>query len=595
MPDGKYILEVSVSPVAEGVAQKKSYNITVDRIAPEVELSSYNETSKEFNLKLKEDLSGIREVKAYFTENKEKKYLEVKEANGEYVINTSTAGNAKELKDIYLYVQDWAGNVYDYPLSDSLRGNGRTQVIVRTKLNGEGTLPNYEVKVYDEAGAETSPYKLTIGKRYRLVTKVLDVDYELEGKEEEYFIPTEENSTVIIEKVFRKIKYFTVRTYVKTEDNGENYTGPIRIKLTNLKTKEEFILNKDTESSLLDNIYVTTVKRGEYKIEAENVTAGWKANFRDKYTPVTTITVDDKKGYIGGGVSVNLDFVKEKKPQPELRKVYLNLAYDDEYKEYAAKSVTFVFKDSERKEYEHIYGGPKDTLIQLPDGKNTVAIKNLPDWKLDVKSLINGVVTVEKKGFWSNITVAFSLKKASGSGGTNPSEPLKPSKPVGKGSIWFRLGALNEYKDYNSEKPIIFILTNKKTKEKITHKFASVADYKVEFPYGEYVISANVEGYNLEIAVVKDNTVVLNEKSTGNREDVIFVFKKNGGVLDTKKYDIYLTPDAENEYKDFVVAPVDFVFTDESGKTYNFKYSGKNGDKAILPKGKYKVSLASLK
>ena len=122
-PDGKYVLEVSVRPLIDGAdLQTKSYNFTVDRVKPEVELSSYDKNKGEFKLsKIKEELAGVKEVLAYVEENGKEKYLDVKKDKEEYIIDTSKAGEGKELKDIYLYIVDWAGNAYDAPLSDSIK------------------------------------------------------------------------------------------------------------------------------------------------------------------------------------------------------------------------------------------------------------------------------------------------------------------------------------------------------------------------------------------------------------------------------------------------------------------------------------------
>jgi len=129
-PDGKYVLEVSVRPLIDGAKeQTKSYNFVVDRVKPEVELSSYDKEKGEFKLsKIKEELAGVKTVLAYVVEDEKEKYLEVKEDSGEYVINTLDAGEGKELKDIYLYIEDWAGNAYDAPLSESIKEKPQPEI-----------------------------------------------------------------------------------------------------------------------------------------------------------------------------------------------------------------------------------------------------------------------------------------------------------------------------------------------------------------------------------------------------------------------------------------------------------------------------------
>lgn len=138
-PDGKYVLEVSVYPLIDGAKeQTKSYNFIVDRVKPEVELSSYDKEKGEFKLsKIKEELAGVKTVLAYIVEDEKEKYLDVKEDNGEYVINTFDAGEGKELKDIYLYIEDWAGNAYDAPLSESIKEKPQPE----TPDNNETVVP----------------------------------------------------------------------------------------------------------------------------------------------------------------------------------------------------------------------------------------------------------------------------------------------------------------------------------------------------------------------------------------------------------------------------------------------------------------------
>ena len=142
-PDGKYVIEVSYYPLVSGASiQTKTFNFIVDRVKPEVELSSYDAEKTEFKVsKIKEELSGIRDVSAYIMEDGKVKYLEVKEDNGVYVINTSEAGEGKELKDINLYIEDWAGNVYDAPLSESIKEEKKPEITPTTPVVPSPSVP----------------------------------------------------------------------------------------------------------------------------------------------------------------------------------------------------------------------------------------------------------------------------------------------------------------------------------------------------------------------------------------------------------------------------------------------------------------------
>jgi len=140
-PDGKYVLEVSYYPLVSGASiQTKTFNFIVDRVKPEVELSSYDADKSEFKVsKIKEELSGLRDVSAYTLVDEKVKWLDVKEDNGVYVINTADTG--KELKDIYLYIEDWAGNSYEAPLSDSIKEEKKPEVSPVTPVVPSPSVP----------------------------------------------------------------------------------------------------------------------------------------------------------------------------------------------------------------------------------------------------------------------------------------------------------------------------------------------------------------------------------------------------------------------------------------------------------------------
>ena len=130
VPDGKYVLEVSVLPLVDGAReQTKTYNFVVDRVKPEVELSSFDAGRGEFKIsKIKEELSGVRAISAYVMENGREKYLDVIENNGEFLINTNQGGVVRDIKATYIYIEDWAGNSYDKLLSESIKGEKKEKV-----------------------------------------------------------------------------------------------------------------------------------------------------------------------------------------------------------------------------------------------------------------------------------------------------------------------------------------------------------------------------------------------------------------------------------------------------------------------------------
>lgn len=66
---------------------------------------------------------------------------------------------------------------------------------------------------------------------------------------------------------------------------------------------------------------------------------------------------------------------------------------------------------------------------------------------------------------------------------------------------------------------------NKATNEQIEHNYHAKA-FDVELSYGEYVVSAKVEGYDFKLAVVNNNTVTLNDYSPSGIENAIFIFTK---------------------------------------------------------------------
>ena len=140
-PDGNYVLEVSYAPLVSGASvQTKTYGFVVDRVKPEVELSSYDAKKGEFKVsKIKEELSGVKDVIAYTIENENAKLIDVKEENGEYVISTADTG--KELKDINLYIEDWAGNVYDAPLSESIKEEKKPEITPTTPVVPSPSVP----------------------------------------------------------------------------------------------------------------------------------------------------------------------------------------------------------------------------------------------------------------------------------------------------------------------------------------------------------------------------------------------------------------------------------------------------------------------
>lgn len=583
--DGKYLYKVKLKPVVSGaIEQILEIPFVVDTVAPEIKFSNFDANSRVFKIKeFSEDLSGIRKVTGYYIKDKQETKIEVikneKDGKIEY---SMVIPQEVDLSTAFVKVEDWAGNFYNYPISESVVGE-KVQLIVRATTNTEDEPPQYEVNVYDLQNIKVDAKNLNKGQTYRVEIQFNDPNFELEENIFE-ITPTEENPTVIVNKVFKKVEFIPVNVYVydtfiDSSQNSIKYPGEIKIKLINTKTNEEFILSKNQNQALLDNVYSTSVKEGEYKIIAENVVEDWNVDFDSK--SYTTTFIDNKfvakkqKGYTNE-ISIRANY---KKIEPI--KFYLQEIADSNYKDYAKKPIKFVFTNIITKQsFEHSYSGIQSSEFALKEGKYKVTLKDMPNWNLEVLGTEDNIFNVVKQGgFFSNLTLRFKLTSTTNTDNIPDENQIEPKVKIK--FVYLQPGYLNEYKNYNELTPIVFKFKNKNTGEITIHNYSGEKDFKVELKYGTYEVISEVEGYTFKLDVVKNNTIIIGDDTTGY-ESAIFIFKKN-------KEEIQDEDTGENS--DTTVKETRELWIEES---YKNQYKGFGKENPIIFKIKNKKTLETI-
>ncbi|MGF0040707.1 S8 family serine peptidase [Peptoniphilaceae bacterium SGI.131] len=302
--DGKYKFVVTVKPVAKNAAvQKVEFPIIVDRVKPEVERAYHVKSKNIFKVeKIKEDLSGVRNVEAFYMNGGSRVDLKVENKNG-YVISLP---QGKKLSDIKLDIEDWAGNIYENNLEASIKGEKKAELVVEASVEGGGSAPKYAVKIFDKNSLSVKEEDLKIGETYKVKIELSDLNYELVGQNEESITFTEDNSYIILKKVFKKSEDFTAkatihRDYLDSSNVSYKYDGDIKLKLVNTEDNKEFILTNESGS---ENIYSVKLKAGNYKLVAYDVNSGWKVR-------ISPETISLGKDTVEG----NFDIYYEKEPE----------------------------------------------------------------------------------------------------------------------------------------------------------------------------------------------------------------------------------------------------------------------------------------
>ncbi len=575
--DGNYVYEVSVKPAIDSAdSQKLRFKVKVDTVMPEVIRSAYDKDRNTFTIQeIKESGSGIRRIYVSATNDNTAKNIEnSSNTDGEYKF---VLPSGMALNQARLVIEDWAMNQYNYPLSDSIR-DGRGQIIVRPVLVGEGKLPDFAVKVFNEAGVEVDAHSLEIGSRYRVVIEVRNEDYELVNNKEQWITIKADSPTQILKAEFQKIAFYNAAIIVNTEFHDQSgqtvkYTGPIRIKAVDTITKKEFVF--ENIITLLPNQYDAKLMKGTYDLVAENVLEGWVAKLQpDK------ITVTGKIQEFGPtGIASRVSFEKKGTDQEpsDQKSVFLTEGCTSKYKDYSEnKPLIFVFTVEENnREFRRRYRGTQDMKTTLPAGLYRVSVENADgyelkrsDRKLNVK-------------FWGSTTFYFSLEK-SGIDTTkleqtisnamrlneneytpdswrNMKEKLKAAETVLSnkesqtlideaetqlreaisslqrilgGSV--EMGELRITASYNNEydfksRPIIFHFTHKETGAVVNKTYGSASDYKVELPTGIYSVSIDeIAGYEFRLETEDKENFVVKKKGQGffSYQSMIFTIKR---------------------------------------------------------------------
>lgn len=591
-PDGKYLFRVQVRPLSKAAdLQTLTFPLIVDTVMPEIEKSRYEEKTRTFTVeKIKEELSGVRSVKVFFEKDGKKNWIPTEEKEGRY---SCTLPKETTEKDAYLRIEDWANNVYEYPIEDSIRDDATGQILIRTALQGKGKIPAYEVTIYDKDGRKADGHRLKKGETYKVVTTVKDDQYRvLEAGEEEVTIP-EEAPTVILKRTFQKIRYFTVRAYVhgiQKAEGKESYTGPIRLKLIHQDTKKEIYLEQDTESSLITNLYHGKVTEGDYRLEAEEVAAGWQARIEKN-----PIHIEEKQGYLGD-VSVRVYYEKEGTPEPDPPvtpgdrpgKIWLWPSAYNRFHQYSAENpILFTFTNTETKEViTHSYGGNKDYLVKVPYGTYRVEARVTGYWmKLEVVE--ENQIRVDKS--MDHETAVFTFQEGEAPTPQPDPDPDPNPKPQKQGKVWIQPAFSNEYTGYTREQPISFVFTEIRTKQTITHTYGQSKDYLVTLPYGVYQVDAKVDGYVFRMESGENGQIRVDD-TTLDHETVLFSFQKKQEPQ-PETGTVRLSEHETNAYRSWE-KPICLVFKNlQSQEETEYLYRGGKGEQQKLSRGTYQIAL----
>lgn len=138
----------------------------------------------------------------------------------------------------------------------------------------------------------------------------------------------------------------------------------------------------------------------------------------------------------------------------------------------------------------------------------------MDDWDLKIEDVKDNVVNV--KSGKEKVVIKFNITKKSVD--TPNVEKTK--------ELWFKESSKNQFKDFSAQKPIVFKIKNKDTKEITEFKFKNNVEYKISLKYGFYEISADVDGYDFKLEYLKDNLITIGD---GNKEheNAVFIFTKN--------------------------------------------------------------------
>lgn len=494
VPDGTYTVELISRPVVEGAqAQTVSYKVAVDRVAPDVKTSTYNADTKTFVLnKIDEAGSGIRQV---FVVN----------GQGEVInpvrTDTTTPSQAElslkpvaELTDLSftlpsdanpddysLVMQDWAHNVYKKKLMDSVLDPSKASVRVQATAQGEfAKVPEFTTTIYDENSAEVQPDALEFGKSYTLEVDFDDTEnYELTNEVPIVFMPTTEDPHVVVNLVFKKIVYTTVKANVVVVDAESKRTYPGEPKIS--------IVNKST-GKVYDLAYTATtthskaegrVPVGDYLIQVSDVAAGWSYAL-DK-TEVTIKGAFLEFGFAGNAFTVTYT----KNPAPvEAIQVRLTEAENSLYKEYSAdKPLVFVFTNAKTNAVtEHVLDGTEASkTLTIDSGTYSLAVKGAP------AHVRFALVGQDAKN--------FDLEKNA----TGPTELTFSFVELEEVTVILHEQTDTEYTEHSEENPVVFVFTNLDSKAVVRKEF-SQTNKQVKLRAGRYsVVVERPENYTVEL------------------------------------------------------------------------------------------------
>ena len=551
--DGKYEFEVTVKPLADGAKeQTMRFPLTVDTIAPEVKLATWDATKRIFDLqeviekgsglrlaqiiypennsvanhkslnihlKAKEEVSRLQVLKGQHghidlpnTNNKtirtpQGKIINAGEVNGDH--HKFVLPKEVDFDKAKLLLEDWAGNLYYQPLNASIRDD-KFRIIPRISLQGDGILPAVKIEIFDEHNKQILANKVITAGRYRIHASLQNDDYQLKTPQDQWVEINETNKNAIVNIIVEKVKYYKVTVAIdglfddKTIDklNLNGYKGKVTIKLINRQTKRQYLF-KQTLSLIKDQLDVL-VPAGEYDVSIEDVSDGWQAK-----ASTTKLTVIPRTKPHGSGIDLSVKYAKKEAPRI---KFYLQPSTDNTYTDTLIKPIEFVFTNlttSEKTTLNYnLESGAK--TAELPEGNYQVTITEPKDYELKIADAIDNKVNIKLDKFGiSGPTIRFGLtKKASGKIEPSPSE--KKVKLYINYSLFF-----SDYKDI-SNKPIKLEFKNNangKTKE-IT--YAKAGQLQSELTEGEYTVKLlEPKGYSLELNGDKQNhklVVKYNEK-----------------------------------------------------------------------------------